>query len=100
MEVTYRVGRKEDSQRIAELISVASGGVTDFLCRDVRPGMTPVAMIADYLAADSYPYSYASATLAECRGMVAGMALSYPSDFPIQCPLAFMIPEFLHPPAG
>ncbi len=79
MEIQYRQGRKEDCLAIADLIRAASGGVVDFLFRELVPRMTPVQMVARNLERDHPPHTFRNAIVAEGEGIVTGMALSYPS---------------------
>ena len=81
MDIVYRPAQKADSQRVAELISLASDGVVDFLFHDLVPDMTPVQAVAYNLAQDRYPHSYQSAVVALSGEDVVGMALSYPSSY-------------------
>ena len=57
MGIKYRLGKKEDSRKIAELINIASDGVVEFLFHDLVPGMSPVQVVAHNLENDNYPYS-------------------------------------------
>ncbi len=81
VDVHYRSGRKGDSRELAELISLSSGGVVDYLYHGVFPGRSPVRIIADILEDDIYPITYKNAIVAEHKGLIAGMALSFPSRF-------------------
>lgn len=81
MAINYRPGEKEDSGKIAELISIASGGTVEYLFRDLIPGMSPVQVVAQNLENDDYPHSYKSATVAVEGSTIVGMALSYPSSY-------------------
>jgi ribosomal protein S18 acetylase RimI-like enzyme len=80
-EINFREGRKEDSNRIAELDNVASGGALDFLFHDLIPGMTPVQLVASSLENDHYPHSYRSVVVAEHNNNIVGMSLSFPSRY-------------------
>lgn len=77
----YRPAEKADSEKLAELINIASNGVVEFLFHDLVPGMTPVQVIAHNLEADHYPHSYRSTVVAVEEDEVVGMALSYPSSY-------------------
>ena len=81
MGLSYRPAEKADSERIAELISLASDGVVDFLFHDLVPAMTPIQVVAHNLAQDHYPHSYQSAVVAQNGENIVGMALSYPSSY-------------------
>ena len=81
MAIIYRPAEKTDSQRIAELISLASDGVVDFLFHDLVPDMTPVQVVAHNLARDHYPHSFRSAVVALSGEDIVAMALSYPSSY-------------------
>ncbi len=80
-EIVFREGRKEDSQRTAELDNIASGGALDFLFSGLVPGMTPVQIVAHGLENDHYPHSYRSTIVTEHNGEVVGMSLSFPSQY-------------------
>ncbi len=80
-EIIFREGRKEDSNRIAELDDIASEGALDFLFHGLIPGMTPVQVVANGLENDHYPHSYRSTIVAEKNGTIIGMSLSFPSEY-------------------
>lgn len=81
MDIRYRPGRKDDCRELAELISLSSGGVVDYLYHLVFPGRPPVRIIADTLEDDISPLTYKNAIVAEHESGIAGMALSFPSRF-------------------
>ena len=80
-DVIYRQALKEDSNRIAELDYIASGGTAEFLFHDLVPDATPVEVITYGLEHDNYPHSYRSALVAELNHQIIGMILSYPASF-------------------
>jgi ribosomal protein S18 acetylase RimI-like enzyme len=81
MEIKYRLGEKEDCEKIAEMIDTASDGVVEYLFRDLVPGMTPVQVVAHNLKNDHYPHTYKSAFVACDGNDLVGIALSYPSSY-------------------
>jgi ribosomal protein S18 acetylase RimI-like enzyme len=81
MKIKYRPGDKDDCAKLAELISIASGGVVEYLFKDVVPGMTPVQVVADSLEKDNNPFTYKSAIVATDQNDIVGMALSYPCSY-------------------
>ena len=81
MNVIYRVARKEDSYRIAELDYVASGGASEYLFHDLVPDLTPIQVIASGLESDFYPHSFRNVIVAESNDEIIGMALSFPAKF-------------------
>ena len=81
MEITYRQGKKEDCNLLAEFVSIASDGIIDFMFHDLIPGVTPVQIVARNLESGDYPRSYKNAIVAECEKEIVGMALSIPSQF-------------------
>ncbi len=81
MTVIYREGRKEDSSEIARLDNIASDGAMEFLFHDLIPDMSPVQIVASNLENDSYPHSYRSAIIAEYKGTIIGMSLSFPGKY-------------------
>ena len=78
-DVIYRNAKIEDSADLAQLSSIASAGIIDYLFHALIPGMSPVDIVAHNLEGDNYPHSYKSAVVAEYYKMVVGMILSYPS---------------------
>ena len=81
MEITYRKAQKEDCPALAEFVSIASGGVIDFIFHDLIPGVTPIEMEVKNLESADNPRSYKNSTVAECDNTIVGMALSIPSHF-------------------
>jgi ribosomal protein S18 acetylase RimI-like enzyme len=81
MDFQYRLAEKADSAKIAELISMASDGVAEYLFHDLIPEMTPVQIMAYNLEKDNYPHSYKSTIVAADGPNVVGMAISYPSSY-------------------
>lgn len=79
--IVYRTGEKKDSLRIAELIYAASGGITEFLLHDVVPGMTSIQLMARTLEGDNSHYTFRNVITACSGEEIAGIALSYPSEF-------------------
>ena len=81
MTFKYRPAEKEDCTQLAELISIASGGIVEYLFHDLVPGMTPVQVVAHNLENEDSPYSYKSAVVAKEEKDVIGVALSFPSSY-------------------
>jgi len=81
VEIEYREGQKKDCLRIAEFISIASGGIVDFLFQDLTPGITPAEAMAGNLARDREPYTFRNAIVAASEGNLLGTALAYPSIY-------------------
>jgi ribosomal protein S18 acetylase RimI-like enzyme len=77
--VIYRAAKIEDSADLAQLSSIASAGIIDYLFHALIPGMSSIDIVAHNLEGDNYPHSYKSAVVAEYYKMVVGMILSYPS---------------------
>lgn len=81
MGIKYRRGEKGDSEKIAEMISIASDGVVEYFFHGLIPGMSPVQIVAHNLKNDKYPHTYKN-TLVACDGdSLVGMALYYPSSY-------------------
>jgi ribosomal protein S18 acetylase RimI-like enzyme len=79
-EVKLRPAANGDCQNLAELVSLASGGVVDYLFHGLIPGLSPVDVVVHGLRDHGSQHSYTNAVVAEINGTVAGMALSYPSS--------------------
>ena len=81
MDITYRIAKKADCLRMAELINIASGGVVNFLFHDLMPEITPQQIVAHNLENDHGSHTYKNAIVAETENRVVGMALSFPALF-------------------
>ncbi|MBN2078604.1 MAG: GNAT family N-acetyltransferase [Spirochaetes bacterium] len=81
MNAIIRPARKDESMRIAELDSIASGGVVDFLYEGLVPGKRPVEVLGEFLSSEKGHYNYTNAAVADIDGSVAGAAISYPSHY-------------------
>ena len=79
MDIIYRDGQKEDCAALAEFVSIASGGVIDFLFHDLIPGKTPLEIERNGLEKEDMPRSYENTIVAEKDGRLIGGALSIPS---------------------
>ena len=79
MTIKYRQGKKEDSNKIAAMIDIASDGIVEYLFHDLVPRMSPIEVLADGIENDNYPHTYKSALVACDGDDLVGMALSYPS---------------------
>lgn len=81
MNLNYRQGKKEDSQRIAELDYIASDGVVEYLFHDLVPGVSALQLLSNGLEQDEYPHTFRSCIVAESDREIVGMALSYPAEY-------------------
>lgn len=79
MKAIIRPARKDESMQIAELDSIASGGVVDFLYEGLVPGKRPVEVLGQIISSDEGFYNYINTAVADVGGSVAGAAISYPS---------------------
>lgn len=81
MNLNYRQGKKDDSQRIAELDNIASGGAVEYLFHDLVPGLSAIQLLSNGLEQDVYPHTFRSCIVAESDHEIVGMALSFPAEF-------------------
>jgi ribosomal protein S18 acetylase RimI-like enzyme len=65
---------------LAEFVSIAAGGVIEFLFHDLIPGMTPLEIERQGLENVEMPRSYKNSIVAESGGKLIGAALSIPSS--------------------
>jgi ribosomal protein S18 acetylase RimI-like enzyme len=80
-DVTFRAATAEDSRRIAELFSVSSDGVVDYVWMTLAseyPGLEPVEIGAVRYAGDEGNLSFTNCVLAEREGTVIGQLCTYP----------------------
>jgi len=80
MDIAYRNGRKEDCAALAEFVSIAAGGIIDFLYHELIPGMTPLEIECKSLENVEFPRSYKNSIVAEKDGILVGAALSIASS--------------------
>ena len=80
MDIICRNGRKEECAALAEFVSIAAGGVIEFLYHDLIPGMTPLEIERNLLEKVESPRSYNNSIVAEKDGKLVGAALSIPSS--------------------
>ena len=81
--VTFRAATKEDSRKIAELFSISSDGVVDYVWMTLAseyPGLEPVEIGAVRYAREEGNSSYTNCVLAELDGEVIGQLCTYPVE--------------------
>lgn len=81
LNIQFKAAQRDNCRQIAELIDIASGGLLYFLYHGIIPGKTPVQMVSEFLKEETAYFSYINALIAEVDSDVAGMSLSYPSEF-------------------
>jgi ribosomal protein S18 acetylase RimI-like enzyme len=81
MNIRYRNGRKEDCQKLAEFIYIASDGVVEFLFHDLIPGLSPQQIVAHNIEKDTGYYTYNNTVVAEDGGNIVGASFFYPSRY-------------------
>ncbi|MDD3119483.1 MAG: GNAT family N-acetyltransferase [Victivallales bacterium] len=74
-----RPAQPGDSDFLAELAVMASGGLIPAVLGDLATGWTPAAMLALLLRMENDTYSWRNAVVAEAGGQPVGMALAYPA---------------------
>jgi ribosomal protein S18 acetylase RimI-like enzyme len=81
--VVFRAATEEDSRRIAELFSISSDGVVDYVWMTLEseyPGLEPVEIGAARYAREEGNFSYTNCVLAEREGEVIGQLCTYPVE--------------------
>jgi ribosomal protein S18 acetylase RimI-like enzyme len=81
--VTFRPATKGDSHRIAELFSISSDGVVDYVWSTLAPdypGLAPVEIGAVRYASEEGNFSYTNCVIAERDGEVIGQLCTYPVE--------------------
>jgi ribosomal protein S18 acetylase RimI-like enzyme len=81
--VTFRAATAEDSRRIAELFSISSDGVVDYVWMTLAPeypGLEPVEIGAVRYASEEGNFSFTNCVLAEREGEVIGQLCTYPVE--------------------
>jgi ribosomal protein S18 acetylase RimI-like enzyme len=83
MGVTFRAATREDSRRIAELFSISSDGVVDYVWSTLAPeypGLEPIEIGALRYAREDNNFSYTNCVVAEREGEVIGQLCAYPIE--------------------
>jgi ribosomal protein S18 acetylase RimI-like enzyme len=81
--MTFRAAVREDSRKIAELFSLSSDGVVDYVWMTLAPeypGMEPVEIGAVRYASGEGNFSYTNCVVAEREGEVIGQLCTYPVE--------------------
>jgi ribosomal protein S18 acetylase RimI-like enzyme len=81
MDILYRIGKPDDSLKIAEGIDRASGGIVEFLFHGLLGSYTAVQVMANSLQEKQGSDSYENAIVAEYQGNIIGVVYSYPAKF-------------------
>lgn len=81
--MTFRPATAEDSRKIAELFSISSDGVVNYVWMTLAseyPGMEPVEIGAIRYASEEGNFSFTNCVLAEREGTVIGQLCTYPVE--------------------
>lgn len=78
MTINYRAGVPDDAYQIAELLHVASGGMSDFLLHNVLPNCEILDLIALGVTDKSATISYTNTLVAENKDTILGILNYYP----------------------
>lgn len=80
-ETKFRPARVEDCPRIAELYSISSDGVADYIWRKLAgPGEDPLEVGARRYAREDTVFSYKNCVVAEKGGEVVGFLVAFPME--------------------
>jgi ribosomal protein S18 acetylase RimI-like enzyme len=85
--VTFRAATAEDSHRIAELFSISSDGVVDYVWMTLAseyPGQEPIEIGAVRYASEEGNLSYTNCIVAEREGAVIGQLCTYPVEASVE----------------
>jgi ribosomal protein S18 acetylase RimI-like enzyme len=78
-DFTLRAARKSDSRRIAELYSISSDGVADYIwTRMAQPGEDILEVGRRRYEREGTPFSYQNCKMVELGGAVVGMLVAFP----------------------
>ena len=80
MSLQLRQADPDDAEHIAHIIREVSGGVTDFLLRNLSLFLNPEKLLAAAIMETGNPVSHENVLLLEHEGVVAGLILAYPWD--------------------
>jgi GNAT superfamily N-acetyltransferase len=81
--LTFRAATREDSRKIAELFSISSDGVVDYVWSTLAPeypGLEPIEIGALRYAQEEGNFSYTNCVVAEREGAVIGQLCAFPVE--------------------
>ena len=81
--VTFRAATAEDSRRVAELFSISSDGVVDYVWMTLAseyPGLEPIEIGAVRHASEEGNFSFTNCVVAEREGTIIGQLCTYPVE--------------------
>ncbi|MBA2654717.1 MAG: GNAT family N-acetyltransferase [Gammaproteobacteria bacterium] len=79
MTISYRMGEPDDAYSIAELLHVASCGLSDFLLNNILPNCDIIDLIALGVTDKTASISFSKTVVAEIDKKIVGIANFYPS---------------------
>jgi ribosomal protein S18 acetylase RimI-like enzyme len=80
--VTYRMARPDDRRDIARFMSIAGGGIYEFLFDDLIPFVTAADLLSSGIGGEHYPISYRNCRVASLgpEGEIVAAANVFPVD--------------------
>jgi len=80
--IIYRMARPDDSRDIAQFMSIAGGGIYEFLFDDLIPFVTAVDLLSSGIGGEQYPISYRKCRVASLGydGEIVAAANVFPAD--------------------
>jgi GNAT superfamily N-acetyltransferase len=80
--ISYRMARPDDRRDIARFMSIAGGGIYEFLFDDLIPFVTAVDLLSSGIGGEQYPISYRNCRVASLgpEGEIVAAANVFPAD--------------------
>lgn len=80
--IIYRMARPDDSRDIAQFMSIAGGGIYEFLFDDLIPFVTAVDLLSSGIGGEQYPISFRNCRVASLGhdGEIVAAANVFPAD--------------------
>jgi ribosomal protein S18 acetylase RimI-like enzyme len=80
--IVYRTARPEDSRNIARFMSIAGGGIYEFLFDNLIPFVTAADLLSSGIGGEQYPISYRNCRVASLgpEGEIVAAANVFPAD--------------------
>lgn len=80
MKISYRMGKPDDAYQIAELLHVASGGISDFLLNDILPNCDLIDLITLGVTDKAATISFSKTLIAETNKQILAILNFYPAE--------------------
>lgn len=77
MDIDFRPAEPEEAAKLASIIQETSGGLVDYLLRDIMPFTSPHQILTSQVLSEDSLFSYSNAIVCVEQGEIIGLILAY-----------------------